>query len=98
MKTVNRDELLQLFDEEVRERVLELLSKPGVRGCVVFENLMFDSSWCGARTAYAFGPRCAHAKPEDFEGKWLNELPSQRQYPRYVYYGPRGQLTLWRLE
>jgi hypothetical protein len=98
VKPITEEELLDMFDPEVRDRLLALAYKPGIKGLIVFENLMMDSSAFGSRTAVAFGPSCTYQKPDDVVGKWLNDLPSQRQHPQHVFYRPKGkQLTLWRL-
>jgi hypothetical protein len=47
---------------------------------VLFENQDFCSSRFGARTVVCVGPGCTYRTPEECEGKWLHDLPSQRQY------------------
>ena len=97
MKTISKEDLLSMFDPEVHERLLDLAQQPGTAGLIVFENLMLDSSACGSRTAAAFGSSRTYKEPSDAQGTWLNDLPSQRQHPRYVYRRPKGQRTLWSL-
>lgn len=58
-----------------------LKRKPDATGLVLFENKMFDSSSRGAMTAMLIGPSNTYKSAEECEGKYLNELPSQRQYP-----------------
>ena len=58
-----------------------LKRKPDATGVVLFENLMMDSSSRGAMTAMIIGPTNTYKSAEDCEGKFLNEMPSQRQHP-----------------
>ena len=58
-----------------------LRRKPDAIGVVLFENLMMDSSSRGAMTAMIIGPTNTYKSAEDCEGKFLNEMPSQRQHP-----------------
>lgn len=68
------------FDVEVALREA-LKRKSDAVGLVLFENKMFDSSSRGAMTAMLIGPTNTYKSAEECEGKYLNELPSQRQYP-----------------
>lgn len=70
---------------ETRAALESNLAREDVDGMIVFENLQMDSSAFGRRTAMIYGPGCTYKKPEDCEGQHLNDLPSQRQYPQYVY-------------
>ncbi len=89
-KIDNLQAFLDQFDASVHDQLRDKLLKPGVDGLVMFENVAFDSSQCGRRTAVVFGPKCELLKSrEDAEGKWLNDLPSQRQYPQNYYEKPR---------
>lgn len=78
MKKITEAELLEMFDPEVHDRLRASLDKHD--GLVVFENQAFDSSQFGARSALPYGPEASNKRLEDLEGKWLNDLPSQRQY------------------
>jgi hypothetical protein len=49
-------------------------------GVVVFENLQMDSSGYGFRKFMAIGPGRTYQTVESCEGKWLDDLPSQRLY------------------
>jgi hypothetical protein len=69
------------FDPEVHDRLRRVASKEQVTCLVLFENQMFDSSEFGRRTAVMIGPPFTYKKLSDVEGGWLNDLPSQRQYP-----------------
>lgn len=68
------------FDVEVALQEA-LKRKSDAVGLVLFENKMFDSSSRGAMTAMLIGPTNTYKSAEECEGKYLNELPSQRQYP-----------------
>ena len=74
---------LSLALEEALQR------KPDAIGLVLFENKMFDSSSRGAMTAMVIGPTNTYKSAEDCEGKYLNDMPSQRQYP--VAWVPRKE-------
>lgn len=85
----SKDELLELFDEAVHDKIEEsLVAYPDSTGIVVFENRMLDSSCLGDRTACLVGPSNTYKTPQECEGKWLNDLPSQRQYPTYYWMIP----------
>jgi len=81
MKQLTLDEFLARFDPEVHEKLRAAASKESVTHLVLFENQMFDSSQFGRRTAVLIGPPFTYKKLSDIEGGWLNDLPSQRQYP-----------------
>jgi len=76
---------LGLFDAEVRPQIVEMLARDDVEGAIGFENMQMGSSQMGARTSVIYGPGCTFKSVDDVKGKHLNDLPSQRQYPRYVY-------------
>ncbi len=75
-------------DKDTQALLHERIRSEGVTDLVVFENQMFDSSLVGQQTAVSVGPGCLLKSKEDCEGKWLNDLPSQRQYP--VAFIPRS--------
>jgi hypothetical protein len=52
-----------------------------VTAVVLFRNQNFDSSSFGNTSMLLVGPGCTFKSPKDCEGKWLNDLPSQRQQP-----------------
>ncbi len=83
LSQINLSQLLALMDESVRSRVIALALKPGTTQLVFFENQMLDSSACGQSTVLAIGPSCTYKTLADVQGKWLHDLPSQRQYPQY---------------
>lgn len=75
------DVFLALFDPIVHATLANRWAlHPDAEAFVVFENLMLDSSACGERTAVVVGPSCTFKSVAWCEGKWLNDLPSQRQY------------------
>jgi hypothetical protein len=85
LKQLTLDELLEMFDESVRGKIFEKLKPRLVKGMVVFENHDMSSSQLGARTACVFGTGFTFATAEECEGKWINDLPSQRQYAVAFY-------------
>ncbi|MEI6084004.1 MAG: hypothetical protein WCS70_06850 [Verrucomicrobiota bacterium] len=80
MKKLTRSEFLARYDESVHARIIANAGKPGVDAVVSFECLDFNSSRLGDRTACIVGPGCTFKSVAAAEGKWLNDLPSQRQY------------------
>ena len=52
----------------------------GAIALVLFVNEQMDSSHCGESQTLCVGPTCTYKSPEECEGKWLKDLPSQRQY------------------
>lgn len=80
MEQLTFEKLLSLFDNTVHERLRELSKREDVAGFVVFENRQMDASSYGKRTAMIVGENCTYKTVEECEGKWLNDLPSQRQY------------------
>lgn len=81
MNRIGFDELLGKFDSDIHERLRTLINQEGVAALVVFENHQMDSSSFGARSAIAVGPGCSHHSVSSVKKLWLNDLPSQRQYP-----------------
>ena len=81
MKQVSLTELLAMFDASVHDQILAAAEKHQSTHIVCFENQAFDSSAFGARSAVVVGPNNTYQTPADCEGHWLNDLPSQRQYP-----------------
>ena len=80
LKYVTIEEILRLFDPVVYPKIREAVKRNGATHIVVAENLMMDSSSFGKRSALCIGPNCTYKTPADCDGKWLNDLPSQRQY------------------
>ena len=69
--------------EPVKAALTAKLLNPEIEGFIVFENMQMDSSSFGDQTFIQFGPASVYKHPFDAEGKWLNDLPSQRQYAHY---------------
>jgi len=81
MKELSWLEFVAWFDASVHEQLRAALDKPGIVALVLFENQLMDSSHFGERTALRVGPECTYKDVAACEGHWLNDLPSQRQYP-----------------
>lgn len=79
---LNKQEFMQRGRFDVEVALQEALKrKSDAVGLVLFENKMLDSSSRGTMTAMLIGPTNTYKSVEECEGKYLNELPSQRQYP-----------------
>lgn len=74
------DELLEQFHENVHQQIKESVERNRGTHVVMAVNQQLDSSRCGEKTAMCVGPDCTYKTPDECEGKWLNDLPSQRQY------------------
>lgn len=73
------------------EAICSMLNNlPSATHVVLFENLTMDSSTFGTGKCLAVGPGLTYPNVEACEGKWLNEMPSQRLYP--VAFISRNQL------
>ena len=83
LSQISLGQMLALMEESVRNRVLALARNPGTTQLVFFENQMLDSSSRGQSTVLAIGPSCTYKTIAEVAGKWLNDLPSQRQYPQF---------------
>lgn len=90
LQEISRSELLEMFDDSPKLRTLLGVAD----AIVVFENCNFDSFRFGERVALPVGPGFTLGRVEDAEGRWINDLPSQRMYARYVYYNrePRSEV------
>jgi hypothetical protein len=81
VRKVSREEFLAMFDPRVYDTLRSTLERyPDAEALVCFENLAFDSSAFGDRSAVVVGPSNTFRSVADCVGKWLNDLPSQRQY------------------
>jgi hypothetical protein len=65
---------------QVRAAAAQRMFK-GWTAFVLFRCEQMDSSHLGEQTVVAVGPNCTYKSPGDCEGKWLRDLPSERQYP-----------------
>ena len=81
LKKLSWAEFLALFDESVYEDLTNARVTEGTSALVLFENLDMCSSQLGARTALRIGPGCSCSDLDKASKIWLNDLPSQRQYP-----------------
>lgn len=80
MKHITVRELLALFDPAVHDKIKAAAKRMQASHIVVAHNLQMDSSQFGHRTALCVGPACTYHTPAECEGKYLNDLPSQRMY------------------
>ena len=85
MNKLTKKEFFDKFDESVHKQMEEKLNMPNVQGFILFENVTFDSSRFGDRTAVVFGNGYTYESWEIAQGKWLNDLPSQRQHATGYY-------------
>jgi len=69
-----------IVEPSVRENIEASIAKNKATHLVLFENQDFCSSQFGAKSVVCVGPECTYKTPQDCEGKWLHDLPSQRQY------------------
>lgn len=81
LEEITLDELLGRFHESVHDQILAQAAREDVSHIVVYENMDFCSSSFGKRTAMAVGPGCTYKDVGEASKGWLNDLPSQRQYP-----------------
>lgn len=82
MSQVSRDEFLGHFDKSVHDSIRKVLERySDAEAIVMFENVTLDSSHLREKTAVVVGPSNTFKGIEFCEGKWLHDLPSQKQYP-----------------
>lgn len=74
-------EVLDKFHTELYPMILDSIERNSATHFVYFVNPDMSSSQLGNSTGLCVGPDCTFKTPEDCRGKWLNDLPSQRQYP-----------------
>ena len=79
MKQITFEELCGMMDPVCYPHLLK--QAVTARFMVVFECGQMDSSSHGRRTVMAVGPGKTYETLKDIEGKHLNDLPSQREYP-----------------
>ncbi len=86
IREITWEQLLGMFSENVHAPLADTMKRwPSAAGMIVFENLDMGSSRLGERSAMPFGPDNTIKSVDDVRGKWLNDLPSQRQYPVAVW-------------
>ena len=85
LKELTWPELLQRLDEEpgglMDTEIRQAMEANRADGVILLENQQMDSSHLGEQSCLTYGPECTYRTPEEIEGKWLHDLPSQRQYP-----------------
>ena len=81
MREITWPELLNLFDPIVHDALTNPPASIGATHMVVFENQQLDSSHLGERTGVFVGTNCDFKNLAQVKGRWLKDLPSQRQYP-----------------
>ena len=86
MREITWAQLLGMFSEDTHAPLTETMKRwPTAEGMIVFECLDMSSSRLGERSAMPYGPDNTIKALDDVKGKWLNDLPSQRQYPVAVW-------------
>lgn len=86
IREITWDQLLSMFSENAHAALVDAMKRwPTAIGMIVFENLDMGSSSLGERSAMPYGPDNTIKTLDDVKGKWLNDLPSQRQYPVAVW-------------
>lgn len=85
LKEVHIEEILKEFDEEDIEYLRQMVRDHNATHIVLAENNNMSSSALGQKTAMVVGGTSSYSL-EECEGKWLNDLPSQRQY--FTKYAP----------
>jgi len=81
LKRLNWTEFMALFDDEVHKMLTKARLMDGTTALVLFENIDMCSSQLGKRAALRVGPGCTCIDLDKAAEIWLNDLPSQRQYP-----------------
>ena len=84
------EEFLKNFDESVHGTIKQRLERPDVDGIVRFDNVTFDSSRFGERTACIYGPGCTFKTVEECFAGHLHDLPSMRMYAQDAYAKPKS--------
>jgi hypothetical protein len=81
MKQLTLDELVGMVDKGSLPRLNDARSLYGyAEAVVVFENQMLDSSRARERSFVLVGPSNTFPSVTACHGRWLNDLPSQRQH------------------
>jgi hypothetical protein len=77
-----KDFLLQ-FDKEIHQAIIDAANRyKDCEGAVMFQNVDMCSSELGRMQCLIVGPSNTFTGVDFCDGKWLNDLPSQRQYPQ----------------
>ena len=80
MKLIEWDELLGMMHSDVHGAIRSAVERFKATHVVLAENQDMCSSHHGERTVLCVGPENTYKHPEECLGKWLGDLPSQRQY------------------
>ena len=80
MQKLTMEEMMDKFDPEVHDAIRRAIESNHATELLLAENQLFDSSAFGERTCMVAGPACTYKSHDTCEGKWLKDLPSQRQY------------------
>jgi hypothetical protein len=83
LKEISWKQLLGMFEDETAKVIIQRSKSYVSTHVVVFMNNQMDSSRTGDRTAVCVGPNNTYKTLADCDGKWLNDLPSQRQYANF---------------
>ena len=62
--------------------IVNLAHEPETEGLVLYVNMQFDSSQFGRQTVMCYGPSRTYKTVAECDGKFLYDMPSQRQYPQ----------------
>lgn len=82
MRQLNKEEFFVQFDTSIHDQIVKSAAAyPDAEAIVRFENQDLSSTNLGAASALVVGPNNTFKSVTDCEGKWLYDLPSQRQYP-----------------
>ena len=79
MEEVTIEEIIMNFDKEDIEYLKQQVKELNGTHIVLAENKNMSSSRFGQKSAIIVGGKASY-KINDCNGKWLNDLPSQRQY------------------
>lgn len=93
MKQITFNELLARMPEVIAQLQRQAANAAYLVWC---ENLQMDSHAFGRSSVLAVGPGKTYATLEALEGKWLNDLPSERQYP--TEYVDTSAVEYWTVE
>jgi len=80
MQKLTMEEMMDKFDPEVHDAIRRSIKGTNATELILAENQMMDSSAYGSRSCMCAGPTCTYKSHEECEDKWINDLPSQRQY------------------
>lgn len=89
MKRVTYTHILAKTDPENHAALDALWSSSDTDALVLFVNENMDSSQFGATSILAIGSSRTYKTIAEVDGKYINDLPSQRQYP-YEYCAKEG--------